>query len=250
MKAVFVLFNSLNRTAISCYGETWIHTPNFARFAARAVAFDGHFVGSLPCMPARRDLHTGRLNFLHRSWGPLEPFDNSFPEMLREANIHSHLVTDHMHYFEDGGATYSRAVRYLGFRARTGRRPVEGDGSAARRPFPREVQAPSTTISISPATGSGCSTRSIANTWSRKRISACRGASRAPSSSSRSIARRTTGSCSWNASIRMSRSTPQTASRHATARAGTAARSIGRITPRSSRAPRRSPRSALITPRC
>ena len=115
MKAVFVLFDSLNRTAMSCYGKTWIHTPNFARFAARAVAFDGHFVGSLPCMPARRDLHTGRLNFLHRSWGPLEPFDNSFPEMLREANIHSHLVTDHMHYFEDGGATYHGRFRTWDF---------------------------------------------------------------------------------------------------------------------------------------
>ena len=57
-------------------------------------------------MPARRDLHTGRLNFLHRSWGPLEPFDNSFPVLLRKAGIHSHLVSDHYHYFEDGGWTY------------------------------------------------------------------------------------------------------------------------------------------------
>ncbi|MBI1776691.1 MAG: sulfatase [Proteobacteria bacterium] len=115
MRAVFVLFDSLNRTAMSCYSKTHVHTPNFARFAERAVTFDSHFVGSLPCMPARRDLHTGRLNFLHRSWGPLEPFDNSFPEMLREARIHSHLVTDHMHYFEDGGATYHGRFRTWDF---------------------------------------------------------------------------------------------------------------------------------------
>ena len=57
-------------------------------------------------MPARRDLHTGRLNFLHRSWGPLEPFDNSFPEILRDQGTYSHIVTDHHHYFADGGATY------------------------------------------------------------------------------------------------------------------------------------------------
>lgn len=49
---------------------------------------------------------TGRLSFLHRSWGPLEPFDNAFPEILHEAGVHSHLVTDHYHYWEDGGATY------------------------------------------------------------------------------------------------------------------------------------------------
>ncbi len=115
MRAVFVLFDSLNRTAMSCYSNTHVHTPNFARFAQRAVTFDSHFVGSLPCMPARRDLHAGRLNFLHRSWGPLEPFDNSFPEMLRERAIHSHLVTDHMHYFEDGGATYHGRFRTWDF---------------------------------------------------------------------------------------------------------------------------------------
>src|SRR5437867_1769359 len=115
MRVVFVLFDSLNRTAMSCYSKTHVHTPNFARFAQRAVTFDSHFVGSLPCMPARRDLHTGRLNFLHRSWGPLEPFDNSFPEMLRDARIHSHLVTDHMHYFEDGGATYHGRFRTWDF---------------------------------------------------------------------------------------------------------------------------------------
>jgi arylsulfatase A-like enzyme len=73
MRAIFVLFDSLNRTAMGCYGARALKTPNFDRFAERAVTFDTHFVGSLPCMPARRDLHTGRLNFMHRSWGPLEP---------------------------------------------------------------------------------------------------------------------------------------------------------------------------------
>jgi arylsulfatase A-like enzyme len=106
MKAVFVLFDSLNRLALGCYGGSWIKTPNFDRFARRAVTFDRHYVGSLPCMPARRDMHTGRLNFMHRSWGPLEPFDNSLPQVLQENGIHAHLVSDHLHYFEDGGATY------------------------------------------------------------------------------------------------------------------------------------------------
>ena len=106
MKAVFVLFDSLNRLALGCYGGSWIKTPNFDRFARRAVTFDNHYVGSLPCMPARRDMHTGRLNFMHRSWGPLEPFDNSLPQILQDNGVHSHLVSDHLHYFEDGGSTY------------------------------------------------------------------------------------------------------------------------------------------------
>lgn len=106
MRAIFCLFDSLNKSAISAYGIGAVKTPNFDRFARRSIQFDNHYVGSLPCMPARRDIHTGRMNFMHRSWGPLEPFDNSFPELMRKNGIYSHLVTDHLHYFEDGGATY------------------------------------------------------------------------------------------------------------------------------------------------
>lgn len=106
MKTVFVLLDSLNRNAMECYGSTAVHTPNFKRFADKAVTFDNHYVGSLPCIPARRDLHTGRINFLHRSWGPLEPFDDSFPELLKNSGTYTHITTDHHHYFADGGATY------------------------------------------------------------------------------------------------------------------------------------------------
>ena len=106
MKTVFVLLDSLNRNAMEPYGSQTVHTPNFTRFQQRAVTFDNHFVGSLPCMPARRDLHTGRSHFLHRSWGPLEPFDDSFPEIMKQNSVYTHLVTDHHHYFADGGATY------------------------------------------------------------------------------------------------------------------------------------------------
>ena len=106
MKAVLVLFDSLNRAILGPYGGTRVPTPNFDRLARRAVRFDGHHVGSLPCMPARRDLLTGRLNFLHRSWGPMEPFDEAFPDILHGHGVYSHLVTDHFHYWEDGGATY------------------------------------------------------------------------------------------------------------------------------------------------
>jgi arylsulfatase A-like enzyme len=113
MKAVFLLFDSLNRHLLGPYGGTDVPTPNFDRLAARSVVFDKHYVGSMPCMPARRDMMTGRLSFLHRSWGPLEPFDNAFPELLQEAGVHSHLVTDHYHYWEDGGATYHN--RYTTF---------------------------------------------------------------------------------------------------------------------------------------
>lgn len=106
MRTIFVLFDSLNRLGLEPYGGTAIKTPNFKRLAERCVTFDKHYVGSLPCMPARRDMHTGRLNFLHRGWGPLEPFDNSFAALMHQHGVYSHLVSDHYHYWGDGGATY------------------------------------------------------------------------------------------------------------------------------------------------
>ncbi|QHC62845.1 sulfatase-like hydrolase/transferase [Rathayibacter festucae] len=106
MKAIVLMFDSLNRHLLSPYADTIVDAPNFARLAARAATFDNFYAGSMPCMPARREMHTGRYNFLHRSWGPLEPFDDSMPELLRDASVHTHLASDHPHYWEDGGATY------------------------------------------------------------------------------------------------------------------------------------------------
>ena len=106
MKAIMVMYDSLCRRYLSVYGCRDIRTPNFERLAARAVTFDNCFIGSMPCMPARREIHTGRHNFMHRSWGPLEPFDDSMPAMLSKAGVHTHISSDHKHYWEDGGATY------------------------------------------------------------------------------------------------------------------------------------------------
>ncbi|MEM8781516.1 MAG: sulfatase [Planctomycetota bacterium] len=101
-----LMFDSLNRRFLEPYGCDWTHTPQFNRLARRTVTFDTSYVCSMPCMPARRDFHTGRPNFLHRSWGPLEPFDDSVPQMLQEAGVETALISDHYHYWEDGGATY------------------------------------------------------------------------------------------------------------------------------------------------
>ena len=134
MRAVLVLFDSLNRRLLPPYGADWVHAPNFTRLAAHAVRFDNCYGGSMPCMPARREMHTGRHNFLHRSWGPLEPFDDSVPEMLSGNGIYTHLVTDHPHYWEDGGATY-----HTRFRTHEFFRGQEGDawkGQVADPPQP------------------------------------------------------------------------------------------------------------------
>ncbi|TES97171.1 MAG: sulfatase [Promethearchaeota archaeon] len=106
MKVILILYDTLNRHYLPPYGCDWVHAPNFKRLAEKTVIFDNCFAGSLPCIPARRELHTGRYNFLHRSWSPLEPFDDSMPNILKNNKVYAHLVSDHYHYWEDGGATY------------------------------------------------------------------------------------------------------------------------------------------------
>lgn len=107
MKAILVLMDSLNRHMLKKYNpEAWMITPNIDRFAEDAIQFNGHWVGSAPCMPARRDIFTGRLNFLERTWGPIEPYDITFPRLMQEKGIFTHMVTDHHHYFEIGGEHY------------------------------------------------------------------------------------------------------------------------------------------------
>lgn len=106
MKAVILMFDTLRRDFLPNYNFKIKGMDNFRRLEKYTTKFENFYSGSLPCMPARRDLHTGRLNFLHRSWSPLEPFDDSIFEILKEKGIYSHLITDHQHYWEDGGATY------------------------------------------------------------------------------------------------------------------------------------------------
>lgn len=122
MKAIMVMYDSLNRKYLEPYGCSWTLTPNFSRLAQRCVQFENCYAGSMPCMPARRELHTGRFNFLHRSWGPMEPFDDSMPEILKKNGVYTHLISDHQHYWEDGGGTYH--TRYSSWEVSRGQ---EGD---------------------------------------------------------------------------------------------------------------------------
>lgn len=106
MKVIFILLDSLNRNYLPVYGNDWMKAPNIERLAEKGLVFDNHWIGSAPCMPARRDILTGRLNFLERNWGPIEPFDIPFTRLLRGAGIRSHMETDHYHYFHVGGEDY------------------------------------------------------------------------------------------------------------------------------------------------
>jgi arylsulfatase A-like enzyme len=104
--AVVVLLDSLNRHLLGCYGGTEFDTPNLDRFASRALRFDRHYAGSLPCIPARHDILCGALDFPWRPWGSIEAWEEPLTVALRAAGVTTQLVTDHPHLFEVGGENY------------------------------------------------------------------------------------------------------------------------------------------------
>ncbi len=128
MKAVMLMFDTLTRNYLPNYGCDFSVMPNFKRLEEACTTFDEFYGGSMPCMPARRELHTGKYNFLNRGWGPVEPFDVSGIEKLKKNGIYTHLISDHSHYWEDGGATYhGRYTTFEFFRGQEGDRWVPQD---------------------------------------------------------------------------------------------------------------------------
>lgn len=103
---IVILLDSLNRHMLGAYGGGEFETPNLDQFARRSTRFENHFVGSLPCIPARHDILTGSLDFLWRPWGSIELWERSVVWHLRKAGVTSKLVSDHPHLFETGGENY------------------------------------------------------------------------------------------------------------------------------------------------
>jgi arylsulfatase A-like enzyme len=134
--AIVVLLDSLNRHMLGAYGGTEFDTPNLDAFARRALRFEHHYSGSLPCMPARHDLLCGALDFLCKPWGSIEIWERPLTAYLREAGITTKLVSDHPHLFEVGGENY-----HCDFTAWDYQRGHEGDPWKTR-PDPSWIGAP------------------------------------------------------------------------------------------------------------
>ncbi|MDZ4741193.1 MAG: sulfatase [Alphaproteobacteria bacterium] len=103
---IVIVLDSLNRHMLGAYGGREFATPNLDRFAKRALKFNRHVVGSLPCMPARHDMLCGALDFLWRPWGSVEIWEDAITYPLRKAGVVTQLISDHPHLFETGGENY------------------------------------------------------------------------------------------------------------------------------------------------
>ena len=107
MNIILVLVDSLNKHCLQLYNpDSVCRTPHLDKFAQQSFVFDNHFVGSLPCMPARRDMFTGRKEFMWRPWGSLEVLDARMPRIVQSAGLNTAIITDHYHYWEEQGNGY------------------------------------------------------------------------------------------------------------------------------------------------
>ena len=114
MNIILILVDSLNREALRFYNNgTVCETPNLERLAERSVVFENHFISSLPCMPARREITAGRKDFMWRPWGPLEIFDPKLPREIQKQGYNTGLVTDHYHYWEETANGYMQGFMSL-----------------------------------------------------------------------------------------------------------------------------------------
>jgi arylsulfatase A-like enzyme len=107
MNVLLLLIDSLNRHDLEAYNpESFVRTPNLRAFAERGAKMTRHFAGSLPCMPARREIAAGRREWLWRGWGHAEAFDDLIADRAKRLGAVTQMITDHYHYFEHSSHGY------------------------------------------------------------------------------------------------------------------------------------------------
>ena len=110
---IMVVIDTLRQDHLGAYGNQWIKTPNFDAFAKESVTFTRCYPESMPTLPARRTLHTGRRTFPyadHRylkgdvdgvpGWGPIPEDQDTLAELLGRRRYRSALISDCYHLFK------------------------------------------------------------------------------------------------------------------------------------------------------
>ena len=113
MNVVLVIVDSLRQDHVGAYGNEWIMTPHLDSFAKEGVLFTRCYPESLPTLPVRRALHTGKQTypfFGHKDykgdfqgapgWGPIPEEQDTMAEILRERGYRTGFITDTYHQFK------------------------------------------------------------------------------------------------------------------------------------------------------
>ena len=110
MNLVFITIDSLRADFVGAYGNDWVQTPNLDQFAQQGTLFKKAYPESLPTIPARRALFTGRRCYPFRDWKydpawqvpgwvPLPDQHETLAETLGSHGYLSCMVTDVFHIY-------------------------------------------------------------------------------------------------------------------------------------------------------
>jgi arylsulfatase A-like enzyme len=117
MNIVLVVFDSWRKDCAGVYGSPpWgkVQTPNFDRFAEESLVMTRAFPESLPTLPTRRALYTGRRVYpFHNGdfrlkgdfvgapgWGPIPEEQPTLAELLSASRYRTALIADVYHMFK------------------------------------------------------------------------------------------------------------------------------------------------------
>lgn len=96
MNAICVVIDRLHAGYVSCYGNTWISTPEFSRLAAESLVLDAALVDS-PRLP---DLVTSYWSGHHARHHARATVEQCLPRLLRDGGIHAELISDEIQVVE------------------------------------------------------------------------------------------------------------------------------------------------------
>lgn len=102
MNVIHTNADTFQRDHLGSYGNSWIHTPNLDRFAARSTVFDNAYTGPFPTVPNRHEVLTGRTLFTDHEWAPLPPHDVVLADILGQASYTCMRIADTPHIFQRG----------------------------------------------------------------------------------------------------------------------------------------------------
>jgi len=114
---VLAVFDSLRKDCMGCYGPMpwWeVKTPNFDSLAKESLVMTRMYPESLPTLPARRALYTGKRVYPFDNgdfhfkgdfvgapgWGPIPEEQDTVAELLRDNGYRTGLISDVYHQFK------------------------------------------------------------------------------------------------------------------------------------------------------
>lgn len=118
MNIILVIFDSLRKDCMNVYGRPpWgkVRTPHFQAFAKESLIMENVFPESLPTLPARRAIYSGRRVYPFENgdfrklkgdfvgapgWGPIPEDQTTLAEVLHHSGFRTALIADVYHMFK------------------------------------------------------------------------------------------------------------------------------------------------------